>query len=65
MKKRYLLDTNRSCLTSREIQQFRQEITNQENSPVCKELSTMELVDIGARSMVSNKFCLVKGQLDV
>lgn len=65
MRKMHLLDTNKSCLTSKEIEQFRQEITNQDNSPICKDISTMGLSTIGVNSMKTDNFCLVKEQLDV
>lgn len=65
MKKIHLLDTRKSTITSKEIQRYRDEITNQDNSPVCENISTMELVGIGAKGMENDDFCLVKGQLDV
>lgn len=65
MGKIHLLDTKRSNLTSKEIQRYRQEITKQENSPVCKDMSTKELIGIGVKDMEADNFRLVKGQLDV
>lgn len=65
MKRKLLLDTHRSCLSKKQISQYREEITKPENSPVCGALSTIELVDIGICDMKTNGFCLVKEQLDV
>lgn len=65
MTRIHLMDTNRSHLTVKEISQFTREITRQKNSPVCDDLSTVELARIGAKYMEADHFQLVKGQLDV
>lgn len=65
MRMNYLLDTYRSCLTAKETQQFRREITKQKNSPICATMSTMEVSAAGAKHMAADKFRLVKGQFDV
>lgn len=65
MKKHFILDTRRSCLTTKEIHQFKDEITKQKNSPICENMSTMEVSRTGAEYMAADGFHLVKGQLDV
>lgn len=65
MKKVYLLDKNRSCLSSEEIEKFKKEITKQKNNPICKEFSTIEVANIGADNMKSDNFCMAKEKIDV
>lgn len=65
MKRVYLLDKNRSFLSLEETQKYKKQITKQKNSPICVSLSTNAVAQKGAEAMRSDKFCLVKGQIDV
>ena len=65
MRKVYLLDKNRSCLFSGEIKRFKEEITKQKNNPICTQLSTIEVANIGADDMKSDNFCMAKEKIDV
>lgn len=64
-RKIHLLDTYTSRLSDGEIEKYGSEITKQKNSPVCKELSTIEVAFKGAEAMRADNFRLVKEQLDV
>ena len=65
MKRVSLLDKNRSCLSSREIKKCKSEITKQRNSPICANMSTNDVANIGVAAMRVDNFRLVKGRLDV
>lgn len=64
MKKHFILDTRRSCLTSQEIQQFKREITKQKSNSIFKDASTMELSQIGAKYMAADGFRLVERAIE-
>lgn len=65
MKKVYLLDKNRSFLSVKETQKYKNEITKQKNSPICISLSTNDVAQKGFNAMRSDNFKLVKEQIDV
>lgn len=64
-KKRFILDTRKSCLSTENISQFKCEITKQKSVKIFEDMSTMEVSQIGADCMVDDGFCLVNGQFDV
>lgn len=65
MKKVYLLDKNRSYLSSEEITKFKDEIIKQKNNPICSSLSTIEVAKLGVDAMKKDNFCMVKEKIDV
>lgn len=65
MKKVYLLDKNRSFLSVDETQKYKNEITKQKNSPICRSLSTNGVAQKGFYAMRTDNFKLVKEQIDV
>lgn len=60
-----IIDSRRSYMSTKEVHQYKEEITNQKNNPVCKEMTTLQVLKNGSKSMKKNEFCLVRGQLDV
>lgn len=65
MKKMFLLDKNKSFLSFDESQKYKGQITKQDNSPVCRALTTSEVVRKGIQSMKMDNYRLVKGKIDV
>ena len=60
-----LLDTKRSILTSKEIHRFRQEIVKIKDIPICKYMTTNELVNNGINCMKEDHFYFTKKKLDI
>lgn len=65
MRKISLMDKNKSCLSSREVKKYKKEITKQINSPVCANMSTNDVANVGVAAMKKDNFCMVKVKLDV
>lgn len=60
-----ILDAYKSFLSEDDIEKFSKEITKIKNSPVCPNLTTMEVIEIGLEAMKKDGFCFVEEQLDV
>ncbi len=65
MRKVYLLDKNRSYLSLEEIKKFKDEITRQKNNPICSQLSTIQVANLGVAAMKRDNFCMAKEKIDV
>lgn len=65
MDKIHIMDTKRSCLSHSDIAKYMSEITKQKNSPICEDLSTMDIVKIGITEIINAGFCLAEEQFDV
>lgn len=61
----HLLDNRRSYMSSKEIEKYRSQIVNQDNKPVCEDLSAIQVVRLGIEAMCRDRFRLVEADIDV